>query len=80
MRNCIFIHYVLVANMRTIQKLLKKGWHDLEDQFSKTFSLPERLEMVVVITFPAFVDLLQFLILKVRSRGTRRQFIFLSRD
>lgn len=66
--------------MRTIQKLLKKGWHDLGDQFSKTFSLPELLEMVVVITFPTFVDLLQFLILKVRSRATCWQFIFLSCD
>ena len=55
--------------MRTIQKLLRRGRHDLKGKSFAAFSLPELLVVLVIIGIP--------LISKAKSTEAQQQLVFL---
>ena len=76
--NCIFIKY-LIANMRTIQKLLGRKRRDLGNKSFAAFSLPELLVVLVIIGILVLIALpnLMPLISKAKSTEAQQQLVFL---
>ena len=65
--------------MRTIQKLLKRGRHDLKGKSFAAFSLPELLVVLVIIGILVLIALpnLMPLISKAKSTEAQQQLVFL---
>ena len=65
--------------MRTIQKLLRRGRHDLKGKSFAAFSLPELLVVLVIIGILVLIALpnLMPLISKAKSTEAQQQLVFL---